>query len=215
MFLTRVSVDVHTRAAGLFQIAHRTFPGISSCPRCDSRGGVFLPSFAECVLFCHASLYRYARSLCGEPWDAEELLQETYRRALAARRKPVVTDAGDIRPWIFTIMRNIWQNERRRVSRSQEAPFEDTETVPSGENVELALSRKLLVSEVRAAVDSLPPAWREIIVMRDIEDLSYAQIATVLAVPIGTVMSRLARAREALRRMLSPRVPGVRPGVRE
>ncbi|MEO8656926.1 MAG: sigma-70 family RNA polymerase sigma factor [Bryobacteraceae bacterium] len=159
---------------------------------------------------CHASLYRYARSLCGERREAEELLQETYKRALGAKRKPVAANADDIRPWIFTIMRHAWQNERRRMSRSQETLFEDGANMACGENAELALSRKLLVSEVRAAVDSLPLLWREIIVMRDMEDLSYAQIAAALDCPIGTVMSRLARARGALRRLLTPHVPVVR-----
>jgi len=154
-------------------------------------------------------LYRYARSLCGEPWEAEELLQETYKRALAAKRKPVVADADEIRPWIFTIMRHVWQNERRRVSRSREVLLEDRAVV-SGEYTEFGISRKLLVSEVRAAVDSLPVIWREIIVMRDMEDLSYAEIAAILGCPLGTVMSRLARAREALRQLLMPRVPEVR-----
>jgi RNA polymerase sigma-70 factor (ECF subfamily) len=161
------------------------------------------------VLACHASLYRYARSLCGEPWQAEELLQETYKRALAAKRKPVAADADEIRPWIFTIMRRVWQNERRRVSRSREILFEDAAVV-SGEHTEFGMTRKLLVSEVRAAVDSLPASWREIIVMRDVEDLSYADIAAILGCPIGTVMSRLARAREELRQLLMPRVPEVR-----
>jgi RNA polymerase sigma-70 factor (ECF subfamily) len=64
--------------------------------------------------------------------------------------------------------------------------------------------RKLLVSEVRAALDSLPVIWREVIVMRDMEELSYAEIAAILDCPTGTVMSRLARARGALRRLLSP-----------
>lgn len=169
-----------------------------------------MPSFGECVLGCYASLYRYARSLCGEPWEAEELVQETYKRALAAKRKPVVADADEIRPWIFTIMRHAWRNERRRLARSQESLFEDAETQASGENAELVISRKLLVSEVRAAVDSLPVLWREIIVMRDVEELSYAQIAAVLGCPVGTVMSRLARARAALRQSLMPRVPEVR-----
>ena len=173
------------------------------------REELHLPSFAECVLGCYASLYRYARSLCGEPWEAEELLQETYKRALAARRKPVTADADEVRPWIFTIMRHVWLNERRRISRSREILFEDT-TAVSGDNVESAMSRKLLVSEVRAAVDSLPEIWREIIVMRDMEDLSYAEIAAILGCPIGTVMSRLARARAALRQLLTPRVPEVR-----
>jgi RNA polymerase sigma-70 factor (ECF subfamily) len=120
-----------------------------------------------------------------------------------------VTDADEIRPWIFTIMRHVWQNERRRVSRSHETWFDDVAAVVSSENAELVMSQKLLVSEVRAAVDSLPAPWREIVVMRDVEDLSYAQIAAVLGCPIGTVMSRLARARGALRQLLVPRVPGV------
>jgi RNA polymerase sigma-70 factor (ECF subfamily) len=162
------------------------------------------------VLGCYASLYRYARSLSGEQWQAEELLQETYKRALAAKRKPVVASADEIRPWIFTIMRNVWQNERRRISRSQETLFDDAASFASSENVELSMSRKLLISEVRAAVDSLPAQWREIIVMRDMEDLSYAEIASVLGCPIGTVMSRLARARGALRQSLTPRAPEVR-----
>jgi RNA polymerase sigma-70 factor, ECF subfamily len=178
--------------------------------QCDVREGVYLPSFGECVLGCQESLYRYARSLCGEPWAAEELLQETYKRALAAKRKPVAADADEIRPWMFTIMRNVWQNERRRMSRSQETRFEDEAVVVSGENVESAMSRKLLVSEVRVAVDSLPLLWREIIVMRDMEDLSYARIAAILGCPVGTVMSRLARARAALRQLLVPSVPEVR-----
>ena len=169
-----------------------------------------MPPFAECILGSHASLYRYARSLCGQPWEADELLQETYKRALAAKRKPVVTDADEIRPWMFTIMRNIWQNERRRTWRALETPFEDSEGVVSSDNAEVAMARKLLVSEVRAAVDSLPVLWREIIVMRDMEELSYTQIAAILACPVGTVMSRLSRARDALRQLLTPGVPEVR-----
>jgi RNA polymerase sigma-70 factor, ECF subfamily len=162
------------------------------------------------VLGCYAPLYRYARSLCGVPQEAEELLQETYKRALAAKRKPVVANADEIRPWIFTIMRNVWRNERRRISRSREILFEDPGVPASGEDTEFGITRKLLVSEVRAAVDSLPVIWREIIVMRDMEDLSYAEIAAILGCPIGTVMSRLARAREALRQLLMPRIPEIR-----
>ena len=161
------------------------------------------------MLGCHASRYCYARSLCGELREAEELLQETYKRALAAKRKPVVANSDEIRPWIFTIMRHVWQNERRRISRSREILFEDS-IVLSGDYTEFGITRKLLVSEVRAAVDSLPVIWREIIVMRDLEDLSYAEMAAILDCPIGTVMSRLARAREAVRQLLMPRVTEVR-----
>jgi RNA polymerase sigma-70 factor, ECF subfamily len=138
------------------------------------------------------------------------LLQETYKRALGAKRKPLAADADEIRPWIFTIMRHVWQNERRRVSRSRQTVFDEAVTSVSAESLELAMNRKLLVSEVRAAVDSLPGMWREIIVMRDMEGLSYVEIAAILDCPVGTVMSRLARGREALRQLLMPRVPEVR-----
>jgi RNA polymerase sigma-70 factor (ECF subfamily) len=69
------------------------------------------------------------------------------------------------------------------------------------------LSQKLLVFEIREALDSMPVLWREVIVMRDVEELSYSQIVSVLGCPIGTVMSRLARARSALKRVLTGRVP--------
>jgi RNA polymerase sigma-70 factor (ECF subfamily) len=69
---------------------------------------------------------------------------------------------------------------------------------------EAAITKNLLISEVRTALDSLPVLWREIIVMRDMEELSYSQIAEILGCPVGTVMSRLSRARGALRRALVP-----------
>ena len=137
------------------------------------------------------------------------MVQETYRRALAAKRKPQVATAEEVRPWMFTILRNIWQNERRRISRSPEIICHSEAAIP-GENSEAAISRKLLVSEVRAAIDSLPVAWREVIVMRDVEDLSYAEMAAVLGCPVGTIMSRLARARAALRELLVARPAEVR-----
>lgn len=79
---------------------------------------------------------------------------------------------------------------------------EDTVALFPG-SPETQLSQRALVSEVRAAVDSMPVAWREIVVLRDIENLSYAEIAAVLGCPIGTVMSRLARARAMLRERLT------------
>jgi RNA polymerase sigma-70 factor (ECF subfamily) len=165
-------------------------------------------------LGCYAPLYRYARSLCGDAREAEELLQETYKRALAAKRKPAAANTDEMRPWMFTIMRNVWHNERRRLWRSRETRFEEELLPRSVADTEFGMNRRLLVSEVRAAVDSLPVIWREIIVMRDMEDLSYAEIAAIVGCPVGTVMSRLARAREALRQSLAPRVAEARPEVR-
>ncbi|HMF74682.1 MAG TPA: sigma-70 family RNA polymerase sigma factor [Bryobacteraceae bacterium] len=158
------------------------------------------------MLSCHASLYRYARSLCGEQVAAEELLQETYKKALAAKRGPAEATVDHVRPWMFTIMRNAWQNEIRRQSRAHEVWLDDVDALEDPDSPDSLLTRKLLVSEVRAAVDSMPVLWREIIVMRDLEELSYGEISSILGCPVGTVMSRLARARSALRQMLVGRV---------
>lgn len=147
---------------------------------------------------------------------AEELVQETYRRALAAARKPDPPTEESTRAWLFTIIRNLWVNEQRHRHRWASAPLADEMPVAS-EPVDTQLSRKLLQSEVRHAIDMLPEAHREVVLLRDIEGLSYAEIAAVLGCPAGTVMSRLARARDHLRQVLcsfSPDRRGVRPGVR-
>jgi RNA polymerase sigma-70 factor (ECF subfamily) len=112
---------------------------------------------------------------------------------------------------MFTIMRHAWSNERRRQARLPEIWLDDAEALEAPGSPEALLSQKLLVFEVRAAVDSMPVLWREVVVMRDIEDLSYSEIASILGCPIGTVMSRLARARSALRQFLNNRVRESRP----
>jgi len=176
----------------------KIFLGILGGRRCCPCERIFLTSFGECALACHASLYRYARSLCGERVEAEELLQETYKRALEARRRPAPATVDQIRPWMFTIMRHAWSNERRRQARTPEIWLDDAGILEAPGSPEALLCQKLLVSEVREAVDSMPVLWREVVVMRDIEELSYSEIAYILGCPIGTVMSRLARALSAL-----------------
>ncbi len=106
-------------------------------------------------------------------------------------------------------MRNIWQNELRRLNREVMA---DTLEVTHGsrdgtETPETLLARKLLRSEIACAIDSLPAPYREVVILREIEGLSYAEIARVAACPVGTVMSRLARARGLLRRALTRYAP--------
>lgn len=131
-------------------------------------------------------------------------MQETYRRALSAKRKPDSANSDEIRPWMFTILRHIWQNRLRQISRSGEV-VSDLEGIASEECAEAAIAHRMLVSELRTALESLRVEWREVILMRDIEELSYAQIAEILGCPVGTVMSRLSRARAALRQILAPR----------
>jgi RNA polymerase sigma-70 factor, ECF subfamily len=154
-------------------------------------------------LVWYESLYRYARALSHDPALAEELVQETYKRALAAKRIPDGGSPEDVRRWLFTITRHIWQNELRQ--RTQEIRgdrewFE--EHMHSPPSPEVLLSRKLLQSEIQQAVDSLPEPFREVLLLRELESLSYAQIASILDCPPGTVMSRLARARAMLRVVL-------------
>ena len=161
-----------------------------------------MKGIGQTLLACHASVYRYARALSHDPFEADDLVQETYKRALAAKRKPTRADEVNVRPWLFTIMRHIWQNEiRHRLHDTPEANEHDIQAVWVAESPEAILTRKLLQSEIRHAIDSLPEVFREVIVLREIETLSYAQIASVLHCPQGTVMSRLARGRALLRHL--------------
>lgn len=172
-----------------------------------------IPNFGDILLACHAALYRYARSLSRDPGVAEELVQETFRRALAASYKPAPATEENTRAWSFVILRNLWRNEVRLRNRwTASSALLDSLTTES-EPLDLQVSRKLLRSEVRHAIDMLPESFREIVVLRDIEGMSYSEIAAVLGCPIGTVMSRLARARATLRRVLCGVAPRSREGA--
>jgi RNA polymerase sigma-70 factor, ECF subfamily len=154
------------------------------------------------LLACHASLYRYARALSRDPVMAEELVQETFIRALSAKKHPFPTTEENVRPWLFTILRNHWLNELRQRKQAGSAGELRESEVAYGDTPETAVSRRFLQSEVRDAVDALPEVYREVIVLREMENLSYAEIAQLLGCPAGTVMSRLARARTQLRSLL-------------
>jgi RNA polymerase sigma-70 factor (ECF subfamily) len=163
-----------------------------------------LDIFCENLLACRASLYRYARSLSRDPSTAEDLVQETFRRGLSAKLRPSPATLDATRCWLFTIARHVWQNEVRRSFRQERAI-----SIISTFDTDLAvfdsqLSRRLLQSEVRQAIEALPESHREVVVLRDIEGLSYAEIAAILSCPAGTVMSRLSRARDCLRAALTP-----------
>ena len=168
------------------------------------------------MLACHDSLFRYARALSGDQAEAEELVQESYRRALAAARKPPAEEPEQVRRWMFVILRNVWKNDRRARGRENDLEAAGPLEASSSASPENRLLRRALQIEVRTALDSLSEAHREIIVLRDMEDLTYEEIAGVLDCPVGTVMSRLARARTRLREILSAVVgPEVRQEARQ
>lgn len=140
-------------------------------------------------------LRRYARALVGERSAADDLVQDTLERAWS--KLHLYRHGTDLRAWLFTVMHNVHVN-RVRAARPTE-PLED-------EMPELAQRATqgdgLLVRDLERGIAALPLAQREVLLLVALEDLSYDQTARALGIPIGTVMSRLARAREKLRSML-------------
>lgn len=152
-------------------------------------------------------LYGYALVLTQNRTDAEDLVQETYLRAIRAMGR--LRDDSNVKGWLFTILRNIWLNEARRRRKAPESvDVEADERISnlvdvSTEGPHEAYVSKLQRRHVRLALQQLPEEAREVILLREWEQLSYQEIATVLDCPVGTVMSRLARARSKLRDLLS------------
>ena len=152
-------------------------------------------------------LYSFAMVLSRNHAEAEDLVQETYVRAMQAMRR--LRADSNIKGWLFTILKNIWFNQlRKRRNDPRMIAIDVGDDVansivePSKNSHDLYLSR-LEAEQVRAAIEKLPVEFREIILLREYEDLSYQEIARVLDRPIGTVMSRLGRARAKLHVLLS------------
>ena len=162
--------------------------------------------FERAVLPHLDAAYNLARWLAGDPDDAQDLVQEAYLRAL---RGFGAFHGGDPRCWVLTIVRNTCYTWLRR-SRGPDAPVpldEELHAVESAEpGPDAALLRHAEGAMVREAIEQLPPEFREAIVLRELEGLSYKQIAEVTHLPIGTVMSRLARARLRLQQALTGHV---------
>jgi RNA polymerase sigma-70 factor (ECF subfamily) len=167
------------------------------------------------TLALFGTMYRVARRLTKNTTDAEDLTQETYVRAFSAAGSfQLGTNA---KSWLFTILRNLNRNRTR--DRARAIVVVDGDAVDrfdgaddSSETPEARLLRKAESRDLRAAIESLPPALRQTVWLRDIEELSYAEIARRLDIPIGTVMSRLSRARELLYRRMTDGAVGRRLG---
>jgi RNA polymerase sigma-70 factor (ECF subfamily) len=172
-----------------------------------SDGGNRNTTFSQAALTHLDALYGFAMTLTRNPTEAEDLVQETYLRAVRAFGR--LLPDSNLKSWMFAIMRNAWLNQLRHTRsgpRFVELDNEEDHTEWLGQlanDPHVLYLRKLEHEEIRAAIDSLPHLYREIIVLRDIEGFSYQQIAGVLGCPAGTVMSRLGRAREKLRRLLT------------
>ena len=163
-------------------------------------------------------LYAYAMVLSRNPAMAADLVQETYVRALKAKES--LRPDSSVKSWLFTILRNIWLNHLRHERAGPKIAELDSDqnladvSIATSEDPHDLYVRNLQREQVRTAVQHLPIEFREIIILREYEELSYSEIANVLQCPMGTVMSRLARARSRLGDLLSIS-PGPLPTANE
>jgi RNA polymerase sigma-70 factor, ECF subfamily len=161
----------------------------------------------EALVMPHlAAGYNLARWLARDAHDADDVVQEACMRAL---RYIGSLDGADARPWFLTIVRRAFYDwlERNRPAEALDGARLDA-LVDPGDDPERLLARQETAIALADAVGALPLPYREVLVLRELEDLSYKEIAQVAAIPIGTVMSRLARARALLQR--SPLLQAVR-----
>jgi RNA polymerase sigma factor (sigma-70 family) len=156
-----------------------------------------LGEFTERVNELIPRLRRYARALTGERSAADDLVQDTLERAWT--KLHLWRSGSDLRAWLFTIMHNVHVNQVR--SRASAAALQLEEDMPDAP-VRPTQADLLEVRDVDSALKRLPPEQREVLLLVTLEHMSYQQTADTLGIPIGTVMSRLARGRERLRLML-------------
>src|ERR1700730_7023760 len=155
-------------------------------------------SFEEVVLPHLDAAFNYARWLTKNDADAEDVVQDAYVRAL---RFFSTLRGEDARAWLFTIVRNTWYGRfpRRAGSPVITVADEDADNRADARlEPEEQMIQQQTVEHVRRALETLPADFREMLVLRELEGLSYKEIAAIVGIPLGTVMSRLARARERL-----------------
>jgi RNA polymerase sigma-70 factor (ECF subfamily) len=169
-----------------------------------------LAGFEELAMPMFDSLYNLARWLAQNQNDAEDLVQETYLKAW--RSFASFQPDTNFRAWIFRILKNTFLASRSKLERRMTTAMESEEDLPStSANPESLLIGRSGIDAVQRAIEQLPVMYREIILLCDVEEASYREIAEILSIPMGTVMSRLARARKLVRESL--RSPAAsRPG---
>ena len=167
-----------------------------------SGGPADASTFAEEALASMDGLYGMALRLTANPADAEDLVQDTYVKAF--RSADQFAPGTNLKAWLFTILHNTFLNRRRRAVREpilvepEEIERVAGESSQGFETPEQLLLRQTLDADLQAALDSLPEAFRQAVWLRDVEEFSYSEIAAMLGIPIGTVMSRISRGRRML-----------------
>jgi RNA polymerase sigma-70 factor, ECF subfamily len=162
------------------------------------------PGFEELAMPLFESLYNFARWLAHDSSDAEDLVQETYLKAL--RSFGSFQPGTNFRAWMYRILRNSFLSSRSKLARRMTVSLDleehghdlavDTETPES------IFMERFSTQRMRGTIEDLPVHYREVLLLFEVEEMSYREISEVLTIPIGTVMSRLARARRVVRKSL-------------
>lgn len=162
------------------------------------------PEFEDLAMPLFDSAYNFAYWLVQNQNDAEDLVQETYLKAF--RGFASFQPGTNFRAWIFQILKNTFLSARSRQQRWEAATLSSDEILQelpaSSDSIESILLERSCLDAIRGAIDQLPLIFREVLLLCDVEEASYREIADILSIPIGTVMSRLARARKAVRESL-------------
>jgi RNA polymerase sigma-70 factor (ECF subfamily) len=163
--------------------------------------GKSVPGFEELAMPLFDSLYNFARWMAQDSHDAEDIVQETYLKALRAFAS--FRPGTNFRAWIFRILKNTFLSSRSQRKRRMTVAM-DLEDDGLGLAIEYETPDSILTGRsdsesVQRAISGLPAHFREVLLLCQVEEMSYRNIAEVLSIPIGTVMSRLARARKAVR----------------
>ena len=161
-----------------------------------------LHQFEKAVLPHIDAAYNFARWMMGNQQDAEDMVQEAYLRAF---QYFAGFQGENSRAWLLTIVRNTcytWLRQNRAQELVMELKDEIAEVDSPASSPELSLQQRVSQQALHSALEKLPDDFRELIILRELEGLSYKEISSVAGIPIGTVMSRLARARHQLRKCL-------------
>ena len=166
-------------------------------------------SFEELAMPQFASLYRFACWLTQDRTAAEDLVQETFVKALKGFSS--FRQGTNFRAWIYRILRNTFLTSQMGLKAQVSLDTEDSSpTEPSSnETPESQLLARLESETIQTALRELPIHFREVILLCDLEEMSYNEIALAIGIPLGTVMSRLSRARKAMRMLLAEKLQGV------
>jgi RNA polymerase sigma-70 factor (ECF subfamily) len=177
-----------------------TQPG--AAPRRSTATGTPIMDVREQLYEHVPRLRRYARALVSNRELADDLVQDTLERALS--RLAQFSAGTDLRAWLFTIMHNLFVNQVRKASaRSRHVSIDDDDFDDADMAIPASQTDSLEVRDLDFALQRLPAAQREVVLLVGLEEMSYMDVASALDIPIGTVMSRLSRGRERLRALMA------------